>query len=125
MSQRCLHIPLLSYLFLFFFSSRRRHTRSLRDWSSDVCSSDLLKSTLPSLPISTAEGRPFEPLSQGCSMVQMPPAPPSHFCLSTKAAASGALAPWLSQKSTCRSSPYCWRSLRDAGTDAPMQPGQC
>src|SRR5699024_12155341 len=27
---------------LFFFSSRRRHTRSKRDWSSDVCSSDLL-----------------------------------------------------------------------------------
>src|SRR5204862_2909766 len=26
-----------------FFSSRRRHTRSLRDWSSDVCSSDLLR----------------------------------------------------------------------------------
>src|SRR6266496_5157823 len=29
------------YLSFFFFSSRRRHTRSLRDWSSDVCSSDL------------------------------------------------------------------------------------
>src|SRR5437899_4163596 len=28
--------------FFFFFSSRRRHTRCLRDWSSDVCSSDLL-----------------------------------------------------------------------------------
>src|SRR5699024_12094553 len=28
----------------FFFSSRRRHTRSKRDWSSDVCSSDLLRS---------------------------------------------------------------------------------
>src|SRR5699024_11787274 len=28
---------------LFFFSSRRRHTRSKRDWSSDVCSSDLLQ----------------------------------------------------------------------------------
>src|SRR5204863_6986933 len=27
--------------YVFFFSSRRRHTRSLRDWSSDVCSSDL------------------------------------------------------------------------------------
>ena len=27
--------------FLFFFSSRRRHTRLVRDWSSDVCSSDL------------------------------------------------------------------------------------
>src|SRR6266496_6072303 len=25
----------------FFFSGRSRHTRSLRDWSSDVCSSDL------------------------------------------------------------------------------------
>src|SRR5206468_7329583 len=29
-------------IFYFFFSSRRRHTRSDRDWSSDVCSSDLL-----------------------------------------------------------------------------------
>src|SRR5438105_11145144 len=27
---------------VFFFSSRRRHTRSTRDWSSDVCSSDLV-----------------------------------------------------------------------------------
>src|SRR3712207_526507 len=27
--------------FVFFFSSRRRHTRYWRDWSSDVCSSDL------------------------------------------------------------------------------------
>src|SRR2546422_8147796 len=26
---------------VFFFSSRRRHTRCSRDWSSDVCSSDL------------------------------------------------------------------------------------
>src|SRR3989440_8379962 len=31
-----------SVFFFFFFSSRRRHTRSDRDWSSDVCSSDLL-----------------------------------------------------------------------------------
>src|SRR2546428_14187064 len=29
------------YISFFFFSSRRRHTRSDRDWSSDVCSSDL------------------------------------------------------------------------------------
>src|SRR3712207_9312495 len=29
-------------MFFFFFSSRRRHTRYWRDWSSDVCSSDLL-----------------------------------------------------------------------------------
>src|SRR5438045_7273269 len=30
-------------MFLFFFSSRRRHTRCLSDWSSDVCSSDLIE----------------------------------------------------------------------------------
>src|SRR5258705_9820184 len=29
-------------LVFFFFSSRRRHTRCLSDWSSDVCSSDLI-----------------------------------------------------------------------------------
>src|SRR5215208_4214372 len=29
------------YILIFFFSSRRRHTRWPRDWSSDVCSSDL------------------------------------------------------------------------------------
>src|SRR5699024_12063887 len=32
---------LLTEMLHFFFSSRRRHTRSKRDWSSDVCSSDL------------------------------------------------------------------------------------
>src|SRR2546428_8342069 len=31
------------FFFFFFFSSRRRHTRSDRDWSSDVCSSDLFR----------------------------------------------------------------------------------
>src|SRR5438067_347220 len=35
----CLVVML--FFFFFFFSSRRRHTRSKRDWSSDVCSSDL------------------------------------------------------------------------------------
>src|SRR5690625_6570339 len=33
----------LLFFFFFFFSSRRRHTRWPRDWSSDVCSSDLTK----------------------------------------------------------------------------------
>src|SRR5205814_7919220 len=32
----------LYVFFFFFFSSRRRHTRCLSDWSSDVCSSDLI-----------------------------------------------------------------------------------
>src|SRR5258705_9085220 len=31
----------LCFSYFFFFSSRRRHTRCLSDWSSDVCSSDL------------------------------------------------------------------------------------
>src|SRR5216684_6523612 len=31
------------FCFFFFFSSRRRHTRCSRDWSSDVCSSDLCR----------------------------------------------------------------------------------
>src|SRR5437868_14762103 len=33
--------PVRKIRLVFFFSSRRRHTRSKRDWSSDVCSSDL------------------------------------------------------------------------------------
>src|SRR5206468_9225246 len=44
----------------FFFSSRRRHTRSDRDWSSDVCSSDLhshsQSSRMPSLSESALLG---------------------------------------------------------------------
>src|SRR5699024_11326771 len=39
--QHALPIPLFQVFDIFFFSSRRRHTRSKRDWSSDVCSSDL------------------------------------------------------------------------------------
>src|SRR2546429_4447002 len=34
-------VPILRSIYIFFFSSRRRHTRCSRDWSSDVCSSDL------------------------------------------------------------------------------------
>src|SRR2546429_251384 len=34
-------LDLQSFTYFFFFSSRRRHTRCSRDWSSDVCSSDL------------------------------------------------------------------------------------
>src|SRR3712207_7954038 len=37
------------FVFFFFFSSRRRHTRYWRDWSSDVCSSDLALSNITSI----------------------------------------------------------------------------
>src|SRR2546421_11023615 len=45
----------LVYRFFFFFSSRRRHTRSDRDWSSDVCSSDLLLDSFTG-PVRTVQG---------------------------------------------------------------------
>src|SRR5690606_39305206 len=35
------YLRLIYDYIIFFFSSRRRHTRFSRDWSSDVCSSDL------------------------------------------------------------------------------------
>src|SRR5438093_1989863 len=35
-------MDLLFVMCFFFFSSRRRHTRLVSDWSSDVCSSDLI-----------------------------------------------------------------------------------
>src|SRR5260221_330546 len=41
-AEDCIRVHCVTGLqtFVFFFSSRRRHTRSLCDWSSDVCSSD-------------------------------------------------------------------------------------
>src|SRR5205814_7555854 len=48
----------------FFFSSRRRHTRCLSDWSSDVCSSDLSRSVVFSACSSRFHGfRLLPPLS--------------------------------------------------------------
>src|SRR5947209_17736931 len=49
-------------IFNFFFSSRRRHTRYWRDWSSDVCSSDLLLAI--SLSTTDAVGHLYGPESR-------------------------------------------------------------
>src|SRR2546422_7058607 len=51
----------LYIIFFFFFSSRRRHTRCSRDWSSDVCSSDLSgrNTAIIRANYRTAEGIPF------------------------------------------------------------------
>src|SRR5215217_1367316 len=43
-------------MLLFFFSSRRRHTRYWRDWSSDVCSSDLAVPTGDDGPTGEVDG---------------------------------------------------------------------
>src|SRR5436309_13708705 len=44
-------------MFYFFFSSRRRHTRFSRDWSSDVCSSDLNAQALAGLSSAAPSAR--------------------------------------------------------------------
>src|SRR5437899_11023865 len=53
----------------FFFSSRRRHTRCLSDWSSDVCSSDLPCSPakVPRSTVATAAPIPARGSSAWCS----------------------------------------------------------
>src|SRR5215510_15685422 len=49
------------FSFFFFFSSRRRHTRWPRDWSSDVCSSDLpFGTSLPAVQQIPSRLRPWE-----------------------------------------------------------------
>src|SRR5690349_24093851 len=53
-------------MLLFFFSSRRRHTRSLRDWSSDVCSSDLPQPDGSSL-LSASVTAAMDPTGKGAS----------------------------------------------------------
>src|SRR5699024_11748852 len=50
-------------LISFFFSSRRRHTRSKRDWSSDVCSSDLTSKSLLKLGVHLPLTNPMRCLS--------------------------------------------------------------
>src|SRR5947199_7332381 len=54
----------------FFFSSRRRHTRCLSDWSSDVCSSDLLPAKLAQPDVLGRE-RPAEPVSRASGGAQL------------------------------------------------------
>src|SRR5215210_3759159 len=49
---------IMIFFFFFFFSSRRRHTRYIGDWSSDVCSSDLLTQRATALDIRwTSQGK--------------------------------------------------------------------
>src|SRR5437764_14358300 len=48
-------------LFVFFFSSRRRHTRYIGDWSSDVCSSDLSEAAPQPAPTRQADAPALSP----------------------------------------------------------------
>src|SRR5437762_13932970 len=46
----------------FFFSSRRRHTRYIGDWSSDVCSSDLQRKAISDSPCLLLVEKPLQAL---------------------------------------------------------------
>src|SRR5690606_39431680 len=68
----------LVFVVFFFFSSRRRHTRFSRDWSSDVCSSDL--AAAPSSSFRRPQSGSIPTKSASCS----------YHALSRKARASAA-----------------------------------
>src|SRR6266542_5012239 len=55
-------LPLQRDTLFFLCSSRRRHTRCYRDWSSDVCSSDLLELPFALPPLVEARRAPLLPL---------------------------------------------------------------
>src|SRR3712207_7054841 len=59
--------------FCFFFSSRRRHTRYWRDWSSDVCSSDLVAALLADFDryADAATGPGLDPAADGVGYRQV------------------------------------------------------
>src|SRR5262245_64670368 len=58
-SRRCF-LRSVSARFWFFFSSRRRHTRCLSDWSSDVCSSDLGRAVESDGNLTSLDGNELE-----------------------------------------------------------------
>src|SRR2546421_7005194 len=66
----CLTVSLLTcYFFFFFFSSRRRHTRSDRDWSSDVCSSDLVVQQLQGCSGYAGSSLPLDDVAQNLEII--------------------------------------------------------
>src|SRR5687768_18109024 len=72
-------IPLMTLTtVLFFFSSRRRHTRCSRDWSSDVCSSDLSRRSAPRNRRRTGSYRSDRPAGGGPEAAPRPPRSEEH-----------------------------------------------
>src|SRR5437763_6416956 len=87
-----------SYFFLFFFfffSSRRRHTRYIGDWSSDVCSSDLVVSRAPCLSNSSTNLSRIGGSSPE-SVESLPPPSVMIGSFSCFGSAFGANSPWAS-----------------------------
>src|SRR5699024_11892036 len=92
----------------FFFSSRRRHTRSKRDWSSDVCSSDLRHSwKSPTCSSTVSCLRPMSCPTGTTTSVSTP------CCTKTSKTSSTVSHATLTQWPYCRQqSPHCPRSTQ-------------
>src|SRR5690606_39304552 len=65
----CVSVSCYFAMSSFFFSSRRRHTRFSRDWSSDVCSSDLMQVAVVHLIPFIAEQ--LRQLGKTCELLQV------------------------------------------------------
>src|SRR5699024_6848113 len=79
-------------LLLFFFSSRRRHTRSKRDWSSDVCSSDLLRQRMKALYRALAQRHRLRSFKRSYDPADWSAQDPVNVALSAASAASYGIA---------------------------------
>src|SRR3712207_7200848 len=96
--------------FFFFFSSRRRHTRYWRDWSSDVCSSDLSRRRVRETHLAPCEDR-----CVSRTLRELWPKPPTNPCSTRTSSPSSNSSSWCPARSEerrvgkeCRSrwSPY-------------------
>src|SRR5574340_130842 len=109
----------------FFFSSRRRHTRSFGDWSSDVCSSDLGRGSTSlgmqpgALPFPRKELSPREALA-----VCTPPAPPAETVEGNPNSVWSMVGGWGARWHEWRppfECPHCKADLRDHRTGPPFK----
>src|SRR5699024_9416936 len=99
------------HCYTYFFSSRRRHTRSKRDWSLDVCSSDLTRESGPAWG-TIAEWNFSAPFFEARHWKNMTPSAPRARCDSElRAISPGALATLRS----CQFTPEVECSIRIHG----------
>src|SRR5690606_8761597 len=80
----------------FFFSSRRRHTRFSRDWSSDVCSSDLDQTVLQIAP----SGAFFPTLQVNCDNPLLSPSQVEQFCTAAGLGPNDFTSPQIGRRNT-------------------------
>src|SRR5207245_7581422 len=103
----------------FFFSSRRRHTRCYRDWSSDVCSSDLATFALSLAVEYVATGTIF---SAGPTRGNQPPSALSIVASDLLFLSIGL---WLARRSEERRVGKEWADRMRPGSEKKKYVGRC